>query len=189
MYYPPLLPLALISLTLALPLPAWAFSFPWSQPPAQTEQGEDTPKPEAAQVKPSRADRILVKKSERRLYLMSGGQPFRSYRISLGYQPTGHKRRQGDGRTPEGLYFLDGRHSRSNYYKAMHISYPNAQDRLRALRDGKDPGGAIMIHGQPGRRAELKRGDWTFGCIAVTNMELDEIWSYTDLGTPIEILP
>jgi murein L,D-transpeptidase YafK len=131
----------------------------------------------------------VVKKSERRLYLMRGDNPFRVYRIALGYQPTGHKRYQGDGRTPEGRYYLDWRSANSQFYKAIHISYPSGQDLIRARSSGRDPGGMIMIHGQPTRRAEQKTGDWTFGCIAVSNLAIDEIWSYVDLGTPIEILP
>lgn len=134
-------------------------------------------------------DRIVVKKGERRLYLMRGDEAFRSYKIALGYQPAGHKQRKGDGRTPEGIYFLDWRSDRSNYRKALHISYPNPQDRLRALGNGEDPGGMIMIHGQPNRRGEHRTGDWTFGCIAVSDLAIDEIWSYTSVGTPIEILP
>ena len=134
-------------------------------------------------------DRIVVKKSERRLYLMRGDEPFRTYRVALGYSPTGHKRRQGDGKTPEGVYLIDGRNARSNYRKALSISYPNTSDRLHAMRDGRNPGGLIMIHGQPNRKGEHKTGDWTFGCIAVSNMAIDEIWALTSDGTPIEILP
>jgi murein L,D-transpeptidase YafK len=141
------------------------------------------------------ADKIVIKKSQRRLYLMRDGKPFRTYRISLGTSPEGHKQRQGDNRTPEGRYTVDWRNPRSKFYKALHISYPNSQDRLNAQRRGWDPGGAIMIHGEPGgaRFANLRdvvRGeDWTQGCVAVSNMAVDEIWSYTIDGTPIEILP
>ncbi|WP_295883519.1 L,D-transpeptidase family protein [uncultured Thiohalocapsa sp.] len=141
------------------------------------------------------ADKILVKKSQRRLYLMRDGKPFRTYRISLGIEPEGHKQRQGDNRTPEGRYTISGRNARSNFYKALHISYPSLDDRLKAARKGWDPGGAIMIHGEPrGARfahlRDLVRGeDWTQGCIAVSNMAVDEIWRYVSDGTPIEIVP
>jgi murein L,D-transpeptidase YafK len=141
------------------------------------------------------ADRILVKKGQRRLYLMRDGKPFRTYRVSLGIDPAGHKQRQGDNRTPEGRYTISGRNARSSFYKALHISYPNMQDRLSAARRGWDPGGAIMIHGQPNgsRLADLRAGvrweDWTQGCIAVSNMAVDEIWRYVMDGTPIEIVP
>jgi len=141
------------------------------------------------------ADKIVVKKSQRRLYLMRDGKPFRTYRISLGANPEGHKRYRGDNRTPEGRYTIDWRNPRSKFYKALHISYPNLEDRISARRAGWDPGGAIMIHGEPGfaQYAELRdavsKEDWTQGCIAVSNLALDEIWRYTTDGTPIEILP
>lgn len=141
------------------------------------------------------ADKVVVDKSQRRLYLMRDGKPFRTYNVSLGIEPEGHKQRQGDNRTPEGRYSISGRNARSNFYKALHISYPNLQDRINASRRGWDPGGAIMIHGEPnGARFANLRGavrgeDWTQGCIAVSNMAVDEIWRYVTDGTPIEILP
>ncbi len=167
-----------------------AFHFPWSSKTAEAVKAS-VHQPDSALrlTSPGLADRIVVKKSERRLYLMRGEEPLRTYKIALGYQPAGHKRRKGDGRTPEGIYYLDWRSANSGYRKALHISYPNAQDRFRALRKGDDPGGMIMIHGQPGRRGEMKSGDWTFGCIAVSNMAIDEIWSLASDGTPVEILP
>ncbi len=173
-----------------LPLPVLAFDFLDStDTPAPKEatytQSKTAPRPASRAT----VDRIVVKKKERRLYLMRGDEPFRSYKIALGYQPRGHKYRKGDGRTPEGIYYLDWRSDRSNYRKALHISYPNMQDRLRAVRTGDDPGGLIMIHGQPTRRGENRSGDWTFGCIAVSDLAIDEIWSYTSVGTTIEILP
>jgi len=139
------------------------------------------------------ADKILVKKSERKLYLLKNGQPIRTYRVSLGVNPKGHKERQGDNRTPEGNYHLVGRNPGSKFYKALHISYPNTKDRVEAFRRGVSPGGQIMIHGQ-GRRVQdledvLRGADWTAGCIAVTNAEIEEIWGYTTNGTPIEIQP
>ena len=142
------------------------------------------------------ADRVVMKKAERRLYLMQGDRPIRAYEIALGTRPAGHKRLEGDGRTPEGRYILDSRNARSRYYKSLHLSYPNARDRIWARARGGNPGGLIMIHGQPNGRAELGRAglaagvrDWTFGCIAVSNLALDDIWSLTVDGTPIEILP
>lgn len=141
------------------------------------------------------ADRILVKKSQRRLYLMRDGKPFRTYRVSLGTSPVGDKLRRGDNKTPEGRYFIDWRNPRSNFTKALHISYPNRDDRQQAWRAGWDPGGMIMIHGEPraSGNQELRRlvsgEDWTQGCIAVSNLAIDEIWRYTNDGTPIEIVP
>lgn len=141
--------------------------------------------------KPGMADRLVVKKSQRRLYLMRGERPLKSYRIALGFQPEGHKRHEGDGRTPEGIYRIDRRSDRSRYHRALHISYPNALDTWRARLQGQSPGGLIMIHGQPSARAGQAppAGDWTEGCIAVSNQEIEEIWSLTAVGTPIEILP
>lgn len=182
---------SLLLAALILPLPAAAFSlFSWeSAPKAPASQN----RPPSATVRPADlngpADRIVIKKSERRLYLMHGNQPIRSYKVALGYQPKGHKRYQGDGRTPEGRYRLDWRSASSQYYKALHISYPNPEDLIRARSKGQDPGGMIMIHGQPNRSAQEKTGDWTFGCIAVSNLAIDEIWTLTEVGTPIEILP
>jgi len=141
------------------------------------------------------ADKVVVKKAERRLYLMHDDKPVMSYPISLGSAPDGHKEREGDGRTPEGRYLLDWRNPKSKFYKSLHVSYPSAGDRLRAKRLGVDPGGMIMIHGQPraNKHAELQRiiasEDWTQGCIAVPNHAIDEIWGKTRDGTPIEILP
>lgn len=140
-----------------------------------------------------RADRVLVDKSARQLFLLWRGDVVRSYPISLGEQPTGHKRQEGDQRTPEGRYRLDWRNAQSSFYKSIHISYPNVQDRARAERLGIDPGGEIVIHGLPNRDRGLDalyRGrDWTDGCIAVLDEQMDEIWLAVRDGTPIEILP
>jgi murein L,D-transpeptidase YafK len=175
---------------LSLPLPVPAFDLlGWSEGPSPQKSAYTLAKPTPQARAIGAVDRIVVKKGERRLYLMRGDQPFRSYKVSLGYQPTGHKQRKGDGRTPEGIYFLDWRSDRSSYRKALHISYPNLEDRLRALRRGDDPGGMIMIHGQPSRGDESRTGDWTFGCVAVSDLAIDEIWSYVSVGTPVEILP
>ncbi|MBK1722834.1 L,D-transpeptidase family protein [Thiocystis violacea] len=137
------------------------------------------------------ADRVVVKKGERRLYLMQGDRPIRSYPIALGFKPTGHKRQRGDGRTPEGRYQLDWKNPQSSFHKSLHVSYPNQRDRMRAAFRGVAAGGMIMIHGQPNRRRppDPIEGDWTQGCIAVSNEAIDDIWRLTASGTPIEILP
>lgn len=141
------------------------------------------------------ADSVLVKKGQRRLYLMRNGKPFRTYRIALGFSPEGHKRREGDGRTPEGRYRIDWRNANSRFTKALNISYPNSADRARAASNGWSPGGAIMIHGEPRQMRDpvlrdlVRYEDWTEGCIAVSNLAVDEIWRYTVDGTPIEIRP
>lgn len=140
-----------------------------------------------------KADRVLVLKSERRLLLLRDGHALESYRIALGRNPVGDKVEEGDGRTPEGRYLLDWRNPGSRFYRSLHISYPNRQDRERARALGVPPGGAIMIHGLSERAAlvgaEHVKWDWTEGCIAVTNAEIDRIWRLVDDGTPIEIRP
>lgn len=117
----------------------------------------------------------------------------RSYRISLGDNPVGHKLYEGDKRTPEGDYLLDWRNANSDFYKSIHISYPSPQDRELAEAWGLNPGGSIMIHGLPNDAGDLAFAfaglDWTEGCIAVTNEEMEEIWTLVDDGTPIRILP
>ena len=140
-----------------------------------------------------KADRVVVKKSARRLLLMNGGEVLRSFRIALGKDPTGHKRQQGDNRTPEGRYLLDWRNPQSRFYRSIHISYPSPADVAQARSRGVSPGGDIMIHGLPNGMevigATHAKWDWTNGCIAVTNGEMDTIWARVDNGTPIEILP
>ena len=140
-----------------------------------------------------KADRVLVVKSEARLYLQRNGAVFRQYHIALGRRPKGHKQRQGDHRTPEGRYSLDLKNPGSRFYKSIRISYPDAADRVRARQAGVHPGGWIMIHGQPNGYGHLapitQRTNWTDGCIAVTDEEMDEIWQAVDVGTPIEIRP
>lgn len=132
-------------------------------------------------------DRIVVNKSRREMILLSGEHILRSYRVALGREPLGHKEREGDGRTPEGSYMIDRRNPRSRYHLSLHISYPNGEDQARAQHLGVHPGGDIMIHGL---KDGLKRdGDWTQGCIAVTDEEMDEIWNLVPDGTPILINP
>ncbi|HYN39476.1 MAG TPA: L,D-transpeptidase family protein [Rhodospirillales bacterium] len=139
------------------------------------------------------ADRVLVVKSERMLYLLRDDQVIASYRVALGRSPIGHKVFQGDGRTPEGLYELDRRNLGSQFYRSIRISYPSARDYAEARKYGEQPGGLVMIHGQSGNSGTgyygSRRWDWTEGCIAVSNAEMDQIWAATDEGTPIEILP
>jgi len=139
------------------------------------------------------ADRIVVHKSGRKLELLRRGEVLRTYRIALGLQPTGHKERSGDFRTPEGKYLLTRRNPRSDYFLSIQINYPNDADVKYAKTNGWDPGGSIMIHGLPN---VLKRDisyyqtrDWTDGCIAVSNSDMVEIWLLTQDNTPIEILP
>lgn len=139
-----------------------------------------------------KADSVLVDKSEARLYLIRDGVPFREYHVAFGANPKGHKREEGDERTPEGKYTLDYKKDDSAFYKAIHISYPNENDTRLAEARGVSPGGFIMIHGQKNGLGWLsiisQRFNWTNGCIAVKNREMDEIWQSVDAGTPIEIV-
>lgn len=136
--------------------------------------------------------RIVVHKAARRMELLSGNQVLRSYRVSLGLQPQGHKEREGDFRTPEGRYLLTRRNPRSDFFLSIQVSYPNDRDVKRARSNGWEPGGAIMIHGMPNRlkrEPEYYQRDWTDGCIAVSNSDMVEIWLMTSHNTPIDILP
>ena len=125
-------------------------------------------------------DHVVVYKHERRLVLLVGAKELRSYKVALGSEPVGPKVRQGDHRTPEGLYTLDSRNPNSRFYKAFHISYPNPKDVAAAKKLGCSAGGDIMLHGLPKEYAWVGKAhalhDWTDGCIAVTNEEMDEIW-------------
>ena len=139
------------------------------------------------------ADRILVEKSERKLYLLKAGRVLREFDIALGLAPRGHKQRSGDYKTPEGLYHIEARNTASDYFLSLKISYPNEQDRERARTLDVSPGGQIMIHGQPNNPSYdenwYKYGDWTDGCIAVSNSDMIDIWLMTEVPTPIEIRP
>lgn len=140
-----------------------------------------------------KADMVVVIKSEKRLFLMQTGKVFASFPATFGAKPRGHKQQQGDERTPEGLYVLDYKNSKSKFYKSIHVSYPNAVDRRRARKQGVDPGGDIMIHGQTnewGWAAPIAQlFNWTNGCIALRNRDMDKVWKAVDIGTPIEIKP
>ena len=139
------------------------------------------------------ADFVLVIKNESRLYLIHEGREFASFKVAFGSNPKGHKQEQGDMRTPEGRYLLDYKISNSSYYKAIHISYPNADDRESARKHGADPGGDIMIHGQRNGYEIFslftQLFNWTNGCIALNNRDMDFVWNAVKPGTPIEIRP
>ncbi len=150
-----------------------------------------TLKKESVTILTGPADRILIEKKERRLTLFSKGKVLKTYQIALGGNPNGPKERQGDNKTPEGTYVIDSRNKNSRYHLSLHISYPNEKDKKRAKELGVSPGGDIMIHG-------IKNGlswvgdmhtevDWTKGCIAVTDEEIEEINRVVPLGTIVEI--
>ncbi len=144
-------------------------------------------------VTPLHADRVVVLKKQRTLQLLNRGKVIRTYKVALGGDPIGPKTRQGDHKTPEGIYVLDFRNAHSQFHKAIHISYPSDRDPATARKNGVSPGGDVFLHGLPsgfgyvGAAHRLK--DWTDGCIAVTNEEIDEIWKSVPDGTPIEIRP
>ena len=133
-----------------------------------------------------RADYIVVDKSERRMQLFRNGQVIRSYRIRLGDAPIGRKRQQGDERTPEGEYRISGRNPNSRFHLSLRVSYPNAADRRQARARGVDPGGDIMVHGG---NTPAWPFDWTDGCLALTNAEIEEVWRLVPTGTAIRIDP
>ncbi|HLJ87684.1 MAG TPA: L,D-transpeptidase family protein [Candidatus Angelobacter sp.] len=139
------------------------------------------------------ADRILVVKSARTMKLYAGDKLIKQYKIALGTEPVGAKQQQGDHKTPEGSYVIDSRNAHSQFHLSLHISYPNTKDRERARTKAVEPGGAIMIHGLAPSFAYLgplhRQTDWTDGCIAVTNAEIEEIWSLVPVGAKIEIQP
>lgn len=140
-----------------------------------------------------KADALLIVKSERKLYLLREGEVLRDFDIALGLMPEGPKEREGDFRTPEGRYLLQTRNPNSDYFLSLQISYPNRQDGERARAEGVDPGGQIMIHGQPNvpkySESRYESWDWTDGCVAVSNSDMIDIWLMTEEGTPIEIRP
>lgn len=141
----------------------------------------------------AKADNIVVLKSDRKLLLIKDGKLLKAYRISLGFAPLGSKEREGDGRTPEGRYRIDARNADSRFHLSLHLSYPTPDQAAAARERGLDPGGMIMIHGLQNGMAVLGRlhqlRDWTRGCIAVTNSEIEEIWRAFPIGTPIEVRP
>ena len=142
---------------------------------------------------PVAADSLVLMKSRRELVVYYHGDPVRTYYVALGRNPVGDKERIGDNRTPEGLFFIQGRNPNSRYHLSLRISYPDATHRARAARLGVEPGGDIMIHGLPAEQAAFGAAhrdyDWTNGCIAVTNKEIEELWSVIRDGTPIQIKP
>jgi murein L,D-transpeptidase YafK len=133
--------------------------------------------------------RVLVFKESRTMYLMHGDTPLAAHQINLGFAPEGDKERQGDGRTPEGSYIINRKNPDSAYHLSLGINYPDDADREAAAEAGDDPGGDIFIHGGPTEPRDRNRPDWTAGCIAVTDREIEDIYAMVNVGTPIEIFP
>ncbi len=138
-----------------------------------------------------RADRVLIEKAERRLTLYRKGRVLKTYRIVLGFAPQGDKVQEGDGRTPEGVYRIDRRNRHSSFYLSLGIDYPHPDQRAAARAAGRRPGGDIFIHGQPHRQKGIPAipYDWTAGCMAVSNDQIEEIWQRVAIGTRVEIVP
>lgn len=140
-----------------------------------------------------KADFVYVDKSAAKLYLSKDGRIIKEYKVAFGANPKGHKQREGDNRTPEGLYLLDFKKDNSEYHKAIHISYPNREDVFRAKRQGLNPGGDIMIHGQMKGYEQyahiMQDFNWTNGCIALSNQDLEEVWAAIEVPVPIRIKP
>jgi murein L,D-transpeptidase YafK len=148
-------------------------------------------------VGPIKVTSILIRKDKQRLYLLNGVRILKAYSVALGRNPVGHKKREGDSRTPEGLYSIDFKNPLSQYHKSLKIDYPNQQDLKKAAEQGVDPGKDIFIHGFPIQQSNKRwlierihpNYNWTQGCIAVTNQQIDEIYNLVEVGTPVEICP
>jgi murein L,D-transpeptidase YafK len=136
---------------------------------------------------------IVVEKAKRQLTLFNHRRAIKTYRVALGGSPLGHKEQEGDSKTPEGAYTIDAKNPYSSFHLSLHISYPNKSDRKLARKRGVSPGGAIMIHGTPEGLSLVNAlgyySDWTAGCIAVSNAEIEEIYASVKIGTPIFIKP
>ena len=161
--------------------------------PAPSPQPTPQPTPQAPLPPDAVADRIQIRKAARELTLSAGGTVLRTYGVALGNSPEGPKSLEGDGRTPEGRYYIAGRNPQSKYHLALRVSYPNAADRARAAKQGKSAGGDIMIHGLPNGYgfigAAHRLRDWTIGCVAVTDEEIEEIWRVVPDGCVVDIEP
>jgi murein L,D-transpeptidase YafK len=175
---------ALLLLAACAPKPAVEAPPAAPPPPAAVPDEEEL---RLAHAEIGTVDSVLVDKGARRLYLLRAGATLAWVPVGLGREPAGSKLRQGDLRTPEGDYVLDWRNPVSRFYRSIHISYPNEADLERAFASGVNPGGAIFIHGTPDRL--LLGRDWTTGCIAVSNEDMDLIWRLVPDGTPITIRP
>lgn len=130
--------------------------------------------------------RVVVYKEKRKMHLLHHNRVLKSYKVGLGFQPVGHKRIEGDGKTPEGHYTINRRNPNSEFHLSIGISYPNARDRAYAAARGKSPGGEIFIHGKPDKYKDAPR-DWTAGCIAVSNKQIEQVYAMVQNGTPISI--
>ena len=155
----------------------WHHYDPWDLTPPRTLTEE--------------VDRIVIEKGKRTMAVYRDGEILKRYAIGLGFEPVGDKVQQGDGKTPEGIFRIDRRNDKSSFHLSLGINYPRPEDRAEAAALGVSPGGDIFIHGQPNRLPDnmMIPGDWTEGCVAVTNAEIEELFRYTPMGTEVEIRP
>lgn len=173
----------------------YGFGAKLGQPGEINEKNVEWPQPGGPNLPYTiEADRLIVFKSKRRLFVIDGNRPVKAYSIALGFEPEGPKKWQGDGRTPEGSYYITHKNPNSRFHLSLGISYPNSRDRELARSLGLDPGGDIMIHGMPNRYDNNVRQfhpdwDWTSGCLAVDDPEIEELWRVVPVGTPIDIFP
>lgn len=151
--------------------------------------GDSAPKSKFKTYQGPPITQVMVKKSERKMYLLSGNKAIKTYKVDLGPNPTGHKLYEGDGRTPEGVYFINRQNPNSAYHLSLGISYPDEQDVARALAVGMKPGGDIMIHGRGRYGNAVNKADWTAGCIAVTDTEIEDVFAMVHPGVPVVIYP
>ena len=185
LWWPGLVPLPVpVPPALPVPVPPPVIRLPFPRLPAPLP-----PRPEPKIASP--VQRILIEKSARRMTVWQAEGPRKTYAIALGFAPEGDKAVQGDGRTPEGVFRIDRRNDRSAYHLSLGLDYPQPHHRAAARRLGRDPGGDIMIHGQPNQVPPGTRvpGDWTAGCIAVTDAQIEELFAHTTIGTEVEIRP
>lgn len=170
-------------------LPDWTLP-EWHLPPL-LPRPEPRPEPWSREPIASPVERILIEKAARRMTVWQRDGAPRRFDIALGFAPSGDKSRQGDGRTPEGVFRIDRLNRQSAYHLSLGLDYPQKRHREAARRQGVDPGGDIMIHGQPNQIAKgyKVKGDWTAGCIALTNAEIEEVFAHAAIGTEVEIRP
>ena len=189
-------PLPLLLRLFAAPVAAAALFSLFAAPAASSSDAPSAPVASFTEAAPAAgvpAERIVIEKSKRTLTLFRQDKEIKTYKVALGRDPVGPKVRQGDNKTPEGVYFVDYKVRHSIYHRALHLSYPNPDDVERARSLGVPPGGSIMIHGM--KEDKLWMGDvqylfnWTNGCIALTNREMEELWDLVSPWTPVEIRP
>lgn len=155
--------------------------------------GSSKPEAQSNENKVSAIDLILIEKAKRKMSLLYKGKIIKTYKVALGFEPIGHKQQEGDGKTPEGIYSISYKNAGGQFHKALKVSYPNKKDQANARKLGVSPGDFIMIHGLGKSFSSLGKAhvlkDWTLGCVAVTDVEIDEVYKLASIGTKVEIRP